>query len=573
MCSLPVAAHAPPLPLAIPAGDPGVVSILYPFLDCTRELPAIAHDPAAGPMGSMICLPWEAVNPTPGGYDWSAIDAQLEAARQVSVTLSSGVVISQPLVLQVLPHLHSLPGWEGVLFYDATPTWVYDEIDGQRPEAPRPLANGRKVGYLFEGCDTHAVMPMYDSDTWQQRYFECVQALGTRYDDEPLITTVIANTGLDGETQPIKDYGCTWNDIMDQTLGLGMRYLAFPQYIKDAMDAYRAAFPHTALFVDAAPGGGSIRRIAAEHAASLSPPIGLKNSAMWTDINIHQGYGTYVGIWDMVAQYSMTLPIWLESAYGLGDAAHNYWSLLAGLHYHPDAMDLHPEYWPVTAPEILGWVNAHLGCTVQNTPSVWTAFRDYEYARHYQQSGGEASGKMGDWTFWLYRVPGPGGEPVRLLEEDLPAAAQGAIYSRQARRTDQASGQCYIYLDIDDGYPHVAQMPLVEPGGIVSYEVRIILLNQGQDALALQYRNYQGDLVSRMVEKSGQLGPLDHWVEVTWELRDAYLDNNLEGADLRLSCEGDGDEVVHLVEIVGHSAEGPVPGKKVYLPLVQHKSP
>jgi hypothetical protein len=548
---------------AIPAGAPPVQPMLYPFLDVTRQLPDLHPDPAAGPMGSMVCMRWDEVNPAAGVYDWAPLEAALAVARATTVTLTSGAVISQPLVVQLLPHLHSLPGWEGAFFYDATPTWVYDQIDALHPDAPRPLVNGRKVGYRIEGCASQAVLPMYDDVTWQACYLNCVRALGARYDGEPLITAVTVKTGLDGETQFIKDFGCQWNTLADQALGLAMRYLSFPQYVLDTMDVYRAAFPHKALFLDAAPGGSSLRQMSAEHAAALSPPIGLKNSAMWVDNEVHQGYGTYYGIWDMVALYSTTLPIWVESAYGFGDAALDYWSLLAGLHYHPDLMDLHPEYWAALPPEMLGWTNAHLGRTLANTPSVWTAFRDAEFPRRDQQPGGDASGKVGDWAFWLYRVPGPGGDTVRLLEADLPEAARGALYSRQARRTDQVNGQPYIYLDIDDGYPYVAGPP--PPGGSVTWEVRVILLNQGSDTLALQYRCSPTETCAQIVPKGAALGAPDEWVTVTFSLDDATLHNNLEGADLRLSCEGDGDEIVHRVEIIGRWV---LPPGLLYLPLI-----
>ena len=546
----------------VPSGDPPVVSILYPFLDCTRELTLPQPDPAAGPMGHMVCMAWDAVNPALDQYDWSPVDTALAAARATTVTLHSGGVISQPLVLQLLPHLHTLPGWGATLFYDATPSYVYDEIDALYPEMPRPQVNGRKVGYLLSGCETQAVLPMYDEAHWQARYFRCVAAMGARYGDEPLISAVIVNTGLDGETQPIKDYQCDWNDIMDATLGPELGW-SFEYYILDAMDAYRAAFPNTALFVDSAPGGSGIRRMTAEHAAGLEPPIGLKNSAMWIDSDIHQGYGSYVGLFDMVAQYSQTLPIWLESAYGFGDAGLDYWSLLAGLHYHPDAIDLHPEYWDVLPPEVLGWANDHLGCTVETTPSVWTAFRDYEYALTDWGAGG-ASGKMGDWTFWLYRIPGPYGETVRLQREDLPTVAQSAIYSRQARRTDQDNGQTYIYLDIDDAY--VAAVEARAGHAAARYEVELILLNQGEDRLAVEYRRSDGHRILHLVFKGPALGPVDDWVTVLLQLDGAQMRNGIEEADLRIACLGDGDEILHRVSV---RAVELTTRESIYLPIIE----
>jgi hypothetical protein len=47
-----------------------------------------------------------------------------------------------------------------------------------------------------------------------------------------------------------------------------------------------------------------------------------------------------------------------------------------------------------------------LGVTIQDTPSVWTVLRDYEYPLQSWGSGG-VSGKMGDWSFWLLRRTWP----------------------------------------------------------------------------------------------------------------------------------------------------------------------
>ncbi|MBC7238105.1 MAG: hypothetical protein H5T69_19855, partial [Chloroflexi bacterium] len=260
----------------------------------------------------------------------------------------------------------------------------------------------------------------------------------------------------------------------------------------------------------------------------------------------------------MINAYSMTLPIWLESPYGFGSSEVKYWSLIAGLHYHPDAIDLHPDYFTMTQPQILRWVGNHLGRSLQDTPSVWTVLRDAEYPLQEWGSGG-VSGKMGDWTFWLYRRDLPGGRAPRVWREQLPLAARDHIYSRQTRRTDQAAGQAYMFFDVDDGYPYVGQVPVSQSARGVSFLVRVIFLNQGQDTLSLQYRNYAGQLVTQTIRKGPQLGAVDYWVEHQFVLRDAYLANNLEGADLRLNCNEDGDEYVHLVEVIGLWGEPPTP--------------
>jgi len=556
---------------------PDIPPMLYGFLDHTAPHP---FDPpnatTLGPTGSMGSFRWEDVNPAPGVFDWSAIEDEIAPERALTVTLRSGEVISRPLVLQVFAHLHALPGWEEAYFYDATPQWVYERIDAENPADPRPTIGGRKVGYLLASGDARAVLPVYDHATWQAAYWDLVAAFGARYNDDPQVASVVINTGLDGETQPIKTWrDVDWNAVLSSSVGPQVGW-SFSNFALATMDAYHAAFPDVALFINNAPGGSGMRRSTSEHAAALDPPVGLKHSGMWTDIDIHEGSGTFVGSWDMVRAYSMTLPIWVESAYGFGDAGHDYWSLLAGLHYHPDAIDLHPAYFETVDPEVLRWVGDRVGRTVDEAPSVWTALRDTEYPPVSWGSGG-ASGHIGDWTYWLYRVDGEGGRTVRIWREDLPVEARDAIYARQARRTDQGTSQQVIYLDVDDDWPHAAASPEAWHGPAPDLTLRVVFLNQGDDALGVHYRQASGRAALITLNKGAGLGPTNEWVDRTVTLPEARLDNGLltsgaRGYDLRIDCMGDGDEVVHLVELMPAEAPTPAPtvppGRPLFLPLV-----
>ncbi|MFH1086435.1 MAG: DNRLRE domain-containing protein, partial [Chloroflexota bacterium] len=544
------------LPAYIPAGRPSVVPILYRFFDWGNDWQNLK--PQWGPVGSIQFTMWESVNNGPGAFNWSVIDRELEKERPLKVTLLNGQVISKPVVIQVFPYISSYPGWTDVLFYDGTPGWVYDAIDAANPTNPRPKVYGKKVGYVLTGCGKVAVLPMYDNPIWQNAYYDMIKAFGARYNNHPQVTATVINTGLDGETQLIKDFQCNWDTLVETQLPGGVRY-RFGQYMFKSMDTYRAAFPNKAIFINNAPGGSGVRKSTSDYAATFNPPIGLKHSGMWVDLDSHQGYGNFTGSWDMVRQYSTTLPIWLESPYGFGTDEHDYWSFLAGLHYHPDAMDVHPDYLNKTRPAILRWVIDHLGRTVQTAPSVWTALRDTEYPL-VSWGTGAVSGHMGDWSYWLYRREVSGGQTVRVWRESLPVAARSSIYSRQVRRTDQASGNQYMCFDIDDAYPKVGGKPISEPGGNVSYHVKVIFLNRGSDTISLQYRNYQGELVTRELRKGAALGAADSWITHVFTLEDAYLNNNLPGGcDLRLWSNGDGDEYVHFVEVSGYWGQPPTP--------------
>ena len=537
-----------------PLGRPSVVPILYRMFDFGTDFQRL--NPEWGPVGSIQFFVWEDINPGPDEYNWSVIDRKLALEAPLKVTLPDGREIPKPVVIQIFPYISGRPGWEAG-YYDATPRWVYDLIDNQNPGNPRPIVQGRKVGHKLTGCGGITVLPMFDSRTWREAHHKMVRAFGARYRDHPQVTSVVINTGLDGETQPVKDLHCPWNALLDQQAS-GVRY-GFGKFVSEAMAVYREAFPLMPIFINNAPGGSGTRKATSDYAATFDPPIGLKNSGMWVDIESHQGYGSFYGMWDMIGTYSTTLPIWLESVYGLGSKEHRYWTFMAGLHYHPDAIDCHPEFFTQSDPEWLRFVVEHLGVTIHNTPDVWTVLRDAEYPLQSWGQGG-VSGHMGDWSFWLYRrEDAPQSATERVWREEMPAA-KDHVYSRQTRRTQQAENQIFMSFDIDDAFPYASQKPIDIEGGNVHYNVHVTLLNVGTDTFSLQYRNWDGGIVSQTRRKGSSLGPVDDWVTVSFAVRDAYFSNGLPGdSDFRISCERDGDEYVHMVRVEGKWGVPPTP--------------
>jgi len=531
-------------PQYIPSTGPGVVPILYKMFDWGTDFQK--EHPEWGPVGSVQFVLWETINPGPDQYNWEAIDRQLAKEAPLRVTLPDGREIPKPVVIQVMAHISSYPGWDAAEYYDGTPQWVYARIEAAGQTVPR--VGGRRVGHVLKGCDRQAVLPRYDSPIWREAYHKMIRAFGERYNNNPQVTSIVINTGLDGETQPVKDLYCTWNKFLD-TQAADVRY-NFGKFIEEAMAVHRDAFPDKVIYINHAPAGSGGRKAIADKAATFNPPIGLKHAGMWVDLDSHQGYGNFVGSWDMVRAYSMTLPIWLESPFGLGDKEQRYWSLIAGLHYHPDAIDLHPEFFTQSEPEWLDFTVRHLGVTIDNTPSVWTVLRDSEYPLQDWGKGG-VSGHMGDWTFWLNRTETSGQSATAVVQRKQMPAAKDHVFSRQARKTQQSKNQLYMDFDVQDTYPFVNQQPL-DDGGDAYFRVHVTLLNIGGDTFALQYRDAKGDLVSQVRTKGPSLGPEGDWVRVTFTVTDGFWNDNMPGEnDFRLSCEGDGDEYVHMVEVQG----------------------
>lgn len=555
-------APLPPTPVAatveaqyIQPGAPTVVPIVYKMYDW-QGIDYQHLRPELGPIGARQFYRWDDLNPAPGVYDWALIDQALAANANLKVTLFDGRDIQKPIFLEFKAHISSKPGWEAE-FYDATPTWVYDRIDRDNPRDLRPVVLGRKVGHVVTGCDRPMVLPMYENRTWQEAYFIMVRAFGARYGNHPQVTAIGVSTGFDGETSVVRDKGCSYTKFLEQ-VSSDVTW-AFAEFVVETLDVYRSAFPRKALFIQNAPGGSYIRKLSADYAASRQPPVGMQHSGLLNDVEHHQGYGKFIGSWDMYRAYSTTVPIWVESMFGMSQREAQYWSYLAGLHFHPDGADFHDEFFITDHPEDLRFLGRHLGVTLQTSPDVWTVLRDYEFPYLGWNSGGQ-SGHIGDWTFWLYRsdtAPQSGGE--RVNRQDMPAA-RTHVFSRQARRTRQDRGQPYMSFSIDDGYPYVAQKPIDLPGGKVHYIVYVTILNHGSDTFALQYRNWDGAIVSQVQRKGPSLGLEGDWVEVRFVVKDGFFANNMPGdVDFRVSCENDGDEYIHMVRVEGGWGEPKTP--------------
>jgi len=114
-------------------------------------------------------------------------------------------------------------------------------------------------------------------------------------------------------------------------------------------------------------------------------------------------------------------------------------------------------------------------------------------------------------------------------------SAKGDARSRQCRRTDEATGNCWIAFDVDDSYSGD------------EWAVAVTILNHGTDVFAIEYTDAAGNVRTLPFSKGAGLGPPGGWVEVRAALPEAAMIGGLEGgADLRVSSEGDGDEYVHL---------------------------
>jgi hypothetical protein len=411
-----------------PAPDPGpdayavdVPAVIHGFFDWGTDYNT-TH-PEYGPIGANHMILWRSVNPGPGQFNWTAVEAALAAEAALDVDLWDGSTVAKPTVARLTFYLWNVAGEmvANTNGWDGTPQWVYNS------GVPYTMSGSRRVGHRLSGNGYYDEIPAFDISGWRDAYYACVRAFGAQYNGDPRISAIMIQTGVDGETQVTKDGYQAWKSLVDvQVSGLQYR---FKQFVLEAMGVWREAFPDTLLLIANTPG---LRAETAERAAALSPVIGMQNCGLWYDAGNHWGYGTTVGSWSMYAQYQGILPMWIESAYGFGSAEQFYWGWLAGLHYHPVGADVHAEWYETSSADVLEFVGRHLAATKATTPDVWTALRNMEYPLDIWGEGNGYSGKPGDWQFWLYRTTAN----TVYTRAQLPVAAQGGIYSRQARKVD-----------------------------------------------------------------------------------------------------------------------------------------
>jgi len=349
---------------------------------------------------------------------------------------------------------------------------------------------------------------------------------------------------------------CDYKAVFSQYVTAG----GYNGYLRKMIDWHREAFPTKPVYFM----GNWARSDLATYGAQKFPPVGYKINAMTEDAPSHyslrsDGQPGTQGVWLLLRNLRDVAPVAMESGpsyFTVGE----YWSYLMALSTHPDWVDTYYTWFdnPVVTS---GMAADCLGVDIDDTPYVWIALRDTDYP----PSPGGYGGKPGDWEFWLYR-PGtfgnersdaiPGNNTVIVEQVDLPGGTlwihEVPAQSWKARRTDQASGNYYMSFDVDDDYPYVGRKPMSEAGGDVAFEVKITLVNQGTDTLALEYEDWSGTIRSVPLTKGSSLGPVGQWVTYSWIVTNAYFNNNMPGStDFRINCNDDGDEIIHMIVVKG----------------------
>ncbi len=562
----------------IPEGYPTPVSIPHGQSDWANTDYAQMY-PEYGPIGSDVKeISWYKVNPSAGGYNWTAVEEYLDTASKQKVYLRSGEVISKPVSVCIGVYGTGEPpagaSWD--MFKDLTPSWVYGGGHGHIVEDP--------------SCGKTAVVPKYDSVNWRQAYYAMVRAFGEKFGDDPRLTAVSICSGIDGELIDTKNWaGCSFRG----KINFGGHWR---EYVYKGAEIYRKVFPRKPIYhMGTFQGYGILPAGGYKGAFEYDLPIGYKINAMTPDSANHWAW-----VSDDVFQGTNLL---MQKLYGKAPTAMEsgpahwqngeYFAFLMGLSNHLGWTDTYRS-WLDNKIVTSGFVADHLGKSIEDTPDVWIALRDTGYRLESDPKYWASSGKYGDYEYWLYRpenVRGNmkaypeykggneinqdivGSRTVVVNGADLPGGQcwldERPAESWKARRTDGVSGQNYMSFKVDDDYPAKKQ-------NMSGYKVTVIYVDQnrnssgGEDKFSIEYKKKgdgrvhssvsviktkrvsSGSLCHKQEERipAGEEDYSDWWQTHEFILPDAYFDNQMPGGtDFRIYNNEDGDDIIHMVKV------------------------
>ena len=493
-----------------------------------------APDPAAAPEsqtpptapvpGVYVFLDWRNMNPqeypfvvgghqvfkwdrveggAQGVYDWAVIDSWIAAEA----------AYGKPVALGFNSYDGTCCGGE------AMPTWFTQ----QHPD-----------GYLT--CQG-VVLPKYWSASYKQAWREFVTAMAARYKDDPRVVWVEISVGIYGETKPAENQ---FNACLQSA---GLTSALWVQTVNEIVDIYRTAWGNKPLFIQYAPFflDRNERRDFSDYAGARG--VGMKHNKLEVDgddrfIDDPNYFFYRAGQYDPMVEFAGQVPMAWESYRQVTlNETDTYWSFLNSLDKHADYILVNYDLLSTTTPveaDVLHFTNRYAGKTLQNAPSVWVALRETEYTWYPER---------GNFTYWLHQNDAvSGGRTVPLWR------VTNAYQGRYARRTDSATGNPYMYFDVDDGYIL---------GGSNSVTVTLTYLDQGTDRWQLQYDAVSDPYKVALDVRKQNTG---QWRTVSQVLTDANFANRQasgagqHGQDFRIWSVNDGDDTFHMIDVAKISA-------------------
>ncbi|MBC7237126.1 MAG: beta-galactosidase [Chloroflexi bacterium] len=436
-------------------------------------------------------------------------------------------------------------------------------------------------------------IPKYWSPVYLNEYRKFIQALAARYDGHPNLEFIQIGVGKFGEAQPCDDQD---DDCVAAAMAAdGVSSWQWADIVNQITAIYADAFDYTNLLLPNAPRFKSEcdRKTFSEYAVSRGVglfPAGLYAVQEWIDLRNHptlRGCGKYDLLLNQAEAGNITpwVPVGFEMYhYMTPDAITFFWGVAAALSRRADYITAERSVLyqgeaddPVVTPlyaniATMGWANRYLGKHIDETPSVWVALRETGYKDNWYP-------QKGNYSWWLIQDDNiAGGRTVpttyrskrQLVAEGYydyygeAATVNPAIEANQTflgpskegwicRRTDETSGNRYMWFKIDDHYIN---------GGPVEVTILVRYFDRGYDTWQLHY-----DAVGNPYKVAGTITKTNSntWKDARFTLTDARFANGQQGgADFRIDSMGDGNEYIHFVDVA--KAGGAVHSQQI--PLV-----
>ena len=472
---------------------PGYRPGIYVFYDWSNL------DPSTAPItGGHMAFEWKRIEVAPGQYDWSIVDRWL--AKEAS--------LDKPAALGFLSYNAYCCGG------DEVPPFLYR----QHPDM-------RVI------CEDSWSIPKYWSPSYLAELEKFIMEAGKRYDGDPRISFIEIDVGIYGETKPADN---AHKKCLQQA---GLTSDLWAQTVNRIVDIHRRAFANTPLILQYAPFFDSMaeRREVTDYAASRG--VGLKHNGLRPDLDsaIIDRPGYFLegaGQYDPMLKWWQQVPIGWESyeAQYMTGPTNTMWGIFNGLDKHADYFVFSRDL--VTSPDrekMLRFALAHLGKTVDNSPSAWVAMRETEL-KWYPQ--------WGNYDFFMEQNDDvPGGRTVPLW--NVSSAPEG----RYARRTDVATGNPAMYFDIQDDYLYNIRERV---------RLNITYYDVGTDRFEVRYDAWSDpNKLAGVVQKTNT----GQWKTVSWTLTDARFANRQPGggehpgSDFHIHALDQHDETIHLVQV------------------------
>jgi hypothetical protein len=331
-----------------------------------------------------------------GNIDWTAYDNCFAWAAQYTITLTSGTVISQPVVIDIPPNYQE-SGTHGGNYTDIfLPAWL--------------------SGYTATFTTTAGIYNTldYSNATLRGYMTDFISAAAARYGTNPQLAGVRAYVGHEGESQPNKpQLGENATAFLQraETIATCTQYTT---WITTLTDATYNAFPNHPVWVMAATDPCSTQTGNAWRSATfpawfaIGRHIGaslnsLRGDYENADEKIGNAYRDYRMLRIGSTMATAQAPMWFEygqsadvglDEYGGDQWRYGYWANLAGVGAKGDFVSRNYTWGNFYTVEDWRLADYWLG----SDKRMWVVLRDLEYPNYNTSASYGASGYIGDFN-------------------------------------------------------------------------------------------------------------------------------------------------------------------------------